>query len=156
VLQVQPTTDLGKGSGTVRVAVISHDALNLYAVTFEEAQGVYQEARGDVRQLVRMDLHVSQAAGVIDAHVQVVPAGTLTAMVAIARDAMSQALESAELFGIDVDKFSGSLALVAQRWRWWVERGQLAHAQSAQMLGNRRARQPQALGNSLSGEALQA
>ena len=86
----------------------------------EEAQGVYQEARGGVAQLVRMDLHVGQTAGVIHAHMQEVPADSCAVLVPVAGDPMPQTLESAELFGVDVDQLTGMLTLIAHHRRGWV------------------------------------
>ena len=85
----------------------------------QEAQSVYEEARGGIAQLVRMDLHVSQAAGVVHAHMQEIPAGSLAALVSVAGDPMPQTLESAEFFGIDVDQLTGVFSFIAHhRWRW--------------------------------------
>ena len=105
-MQPQPTAGLGKGPGAI-CTVVSHDALNLHTVIAEEAQSVDQEARGGVGQLIGVDLHVGQTAGVIHAHMQEVPASRVAALLTIAGDPMSQTTESTEFFGIDVYQLAG-------------------------------------------------
>src|SRR5215472_13913041 len=95
-------TGLGKRPGAIRRPVVSHDALYLHPVIPEEAQGVYQETRGRIAQLIGMDLHVGQAAGIIHAYMQEVPASPDAFLPAIARDSMPQTTESTEFFSVDV------------------------------------------------------
>ena len=77
-----------------------------------------------VLALVGQQLGVGQARGVIDGDVERFPAGAAPAALtsAIAGDAMTDAVDAAELLAVDVDEFARPFALVAQGLRPFIER----------------------------------
>ena len=91
--------------------------------------GGLEEADGAPCLLVGHDLAEGDARGVVDADVNVLPTGAaelggapVALPPAIAGDAMSDTLEAAELFGIEVDELAGPL-VATDRLRWL----QIAH-----------------------------
>src|SRR5215218_9748041 len=107
--------------GTVGRAVVGHDALDGDAVTGVEGDCALEKRdRGD-GLLIGQDFDVSQARRVIDADVDELPALGFSAPArppvgvlarTLARDAMPNAGDLAELFDVDVDELPRPRALV--------------------------------------------
>jgi hypothetical protein len=74
----------------------------------------------------------------------------------IAGDAVADAVDAAELFGIDVDQLAGTLALVADCRRLRVEMAQATQPEPAQHHANRRARHGELASDLRAGHALPA
>src|SRR5437016_5869658 len=96
-------------------AIVSHDPLHLDAMGSEEAQCVKQKAQTRAAFFVGQDFRVSDARVVVDGQMQIFPADpTAVALtLAIASDAVTDLLETAELFNVDVDDLAGMFALIA-------------------------------------------
>ncbi len=86
-----------------------------------------EEGDGTFLLFVGHDLAEGDARGVVDGDVDKLPADAAAVALAdaIAGDAVTDALETAELFGVGVDHLAGLLALVARHWRGRFE---VAHA----------------------------
>ena len=67
-------------------------------------------------------LGVGEPGVVVDGDVDVLPAGARAALPSVAQDALTDVPEAAELLGVDVQEFSGTLALVAHHRRAWLAR----------------------------------
>jgi hypothetical protein len=60
-----------------------------------------EEGAGTLLRLVGQDLGVGEAGGIVDADMDQVPADALLLAAAIAGDAMADAIDPAELLGVD-------------------------------------------------------
>jgi hypothetical protein len=116
---------LGEQLGAIGRAVVGHDALDGDAVPAEPGERALEEAGGVLLALGLEDLGVGQPAGVVDADMKDVEAGSARdAPGPVARDAMAWNAEAAELLGVEVDHLAGGGALVADRRRLGVEAGE--------------------------------
>jgi hypothetical protein len=81
----------------------------------EPSQSVFEAAHGTVLFLVLHQGGVGQPRGVIEGDVEELPAGAALAALAcaVAGDAMADAVDAAELVGVEVDQCAGPFALVA-------------------------------------------
>ena len=120
-----PAVGVGKG-------VVGHDALDAYAAAGEPTDGTVEEAGASLAALVGQDLGVGEARAVVDGDVQVLPAEASLAAGAIAGDAVADAVDAAELLGVDMDQLAGPGALVAHRRRLGFQRGEPAETEPAQ------------------------
>ena len=93
--QAQEPAHLAEEARDVTRAVVGHHALDPDALALEPAQGADQEAGDRLALLVRQDLDVGEARGVVDRDVDELPPGTLRALAAIAGDPVSDAAEAA-------------------------------------------------------------
>src|SRR5579885_1003358 len=73
-----------------------------------------------------------------------------------AGDAVAEAVDAAELFGVDVHQFARPLAFIAHHRRRRVERREAAEPEPAQHRANGRARQAEFPGDPLAGQTLSA
>ena len=120
-----PAVGVGKG-------IVGHDALDAYAAAGEPTDGTVEEAGASLAALVGQDLGVGEARAVVDGDVQVLPAEASLAAGAIAGDAVADAVDAAELLGVDMDQLAGPGALVAHRRRLGFQRGEPAETEPAQ------------------------
>ena len=79
----------------------------------KKARARVEEGAGALLLLVGQELGVGEAGGVVDGDVEVLPADAAVLVHAgmVAGDAMADAVDPAELLGVDVDEF-------ARRCRW--------------------------------------
>src|SRR6516225_8668829 len=121
-------------------AVIGHDPLDADALTAEPRQRAAEKPDRALLFLVRQDLAVSQARGVVDTNVQCLPAD---AVMAIDRtrlasgNAVADTGDAPELLGVEVDQLARTLALVAHDRRLLIKRRQPIQTQPAQNPANR-------------------
>src|SRR4051794_14119073 len=122
MLDSQGLAGEGVGDRDVGGAVVGHQLLDLDPVGAVEGERPSQKADRGGCLLVRQDLHVGKASGVIDADVDPLPAraqspafAPLDLRVAPAGNAVPRSLgaDPAELLDVDVDQLSGAGALVA-------------------------------------------
>jgi len=115
VLDGEPPQRLGVAMGAETCAVVGHDALDLDAVGFEEAQGVEEKPQAGAPRLIGEDFRIDQARMVVDGQVHVFPANAAAVALprAIAGDAMAGAVELTEFLDVDMDEFAGRVAFVA-------------------------------------------
>jgi hypothetical protein len=113
--------DAGAGTGgaqvvtAIGVAVVGHHALDQDALALEPAQRADQEAGDRLALLVRQDLDVRQARGIVYSDVDELPARAVRAVAAVAGDPVADAAEAGELLDIEVDEFAGACAAVTPR-----------------------------------------
>src|SRR4029450_13092010 len=146
VARGQEPTHLAKEARDVARAVVGHHALDPDALALEPAQRADQEAGDRLALLIRQDLDVRQARGVIDRDMDELPAGTLRAVAAIAGDPVADAAEAGGVLGIEVDKLAGACAAVTPRRLARLEGGQAAEPQPPEMAGDGAPRQGEAPG----------
>ena len=124
-------------------AVVGHDPLDRDALAANQPTARSRNGTALGPALVRQDLAVGQARGIIDADMHGLPAGAPLGVATIAGDPMAEPLDPAELLGVDVDQLARPLALVAHDRRPGLERGQLAEPEAAQKAADRRDRHRQ-------------
>jgi hypothetical protein len=130
--------DLAKtqsGSEEVRAisrTVVGHEALNLDAQRGEVSQSVAQEGDGAGSAFIGKDLSEGNAGGIVDGDMDVFPAGTAGLVGRVTGKAMAGALDATEFFDIEVEKFAGMLALVANDRRSRVESREAGETVSGQ------------------------
>src|SRR5262249_59340066 len=100
VAQPRGVARLAPGVAAIGRAVVGHDALDGDAVPAEPGQRAGEERDGAVLALVGQHFAVGQARGIIDADVQIFPAGAAPGIAAIAGDAVSDRGDAAELLDV--------------------------------------------------------
>ena len=135
-------------------AVVGHDALDGDAMGGEEGQRPGEEGAGAFLLLVGQDLGVGEPGGIVDADMDQVPADALLLAAAVAGDAMADAVDPAELLGVDVDQLARCGPLVADHRRLRIERRQAAETEPAQDRPDGGARQAEEPGDLRPGQAL--
>ena len=125
-------------------------------MSLEEGQGASEEGAGALLLLVGQEFCIGEPRGVVDGDVQNLPADTAAAVHAdmMAGDPMADAVDVAELLGVDVDQLAGVLAFVAHRGRPLVEGGETAEAEPAQYRADGGARRAEPAGDGRSAEPL--
>jgi len=98
--------------GAVAGAIIGHDPLGLAAEGREVSQGAFEEEDGAVLAFIGHDLSKGEAGSVIDADMDVFPAGAAHLVTSVVGDAVAGADDAAELFDVEVEEFSRMLTLV--------------------------------------------
>jgi hypothetical protein len=90
------------------------------------------KGHGTAPALALHDLAEGHARGVVDADVDILPAGAAAVALtgAVAGDAVAYLIELAELFDVDVDHLAGLLALVSAGWLGRFQGAQLAQPQA--------------------------
>jgi hypothetical protein len=140
VAQPQCAASLPPIVAAISRAIVGDDPLDSDAVAGKPGQRAFEKRHRAFLALVAQHLAVGQARGIINADVEVFPAGAAPAVAGIAGDAVANRLDAAELLDIDMDQLAGPLALVAHR-RWFrFERRQPAQPDPAQELAHRRDR----------------
>ena len=100
----------------IAIAIIGHDPRHRHAEAGEPGERAPQEGNRALLVLVGQDLGVGEARGIVDTDMQVIPADAAMAVDgagAAAGDAMTDALDSAELLGVDVQQLAWVLALIS-------------------------------------------
>jgi hypothetical protein len=150
------------GAGTAEVvraigrAVVGHDARHGDAVAREPAEGAVEEGDGAGLALVGQDLAVGEPCGIVDGDMQDLPAGTASGVAPVAGDAVADAVDAAELLGVDVEQRAGAGALIADHGRPGLEGGEAAETEAAQHQADGRAGPPQPPRDLRAGQALPA
>jgi len=119
VAEAELLTGVAKRVGPVAASIVGHDALDLDTQLGIPGHRRLQMGDGAVSPLVRMDLGEGKARGIVDADMNMLPSGSSGLGAAsvglagsIACDAVSDLLEAAQLFDIEMDQLSGMGALV--------------------------------------------
>jgi len=109
---------------TVGGAVISHDASDRDPEGLEVIEGAREEGSSGLFALVGQDFGVGQARMVVDADVGDLEAGAEAAFLMSAGNARADAVETAELLGVEMEQVTGRGVLVANDGRRRVQRAQ--------------------------------
>lgn len=114
VLDAQVPASVTEGVGFVTTAVVGHDAGDGDAEAFIVSHGGLEEGNGTLGLLVGLDLGERDAGVIVDADVDKLPADAATVALAgpITGDAVTDFVETTELFDIDVDHLAGSGTLI--------------------------------------------
>ena len=109
VLDAQVPASVAEGEGLVATAVVGHDAGDGDAEAFVVSHGRLEEGNGAIGLLVGLDLGEGDAGMIVDADVDELPADAAAVALAgpIAGDAVTDLVETTELFDIDVDDLAG-------------------------------------------------
>src|SRR3989454_5669842 len=102
-------------------AIVRHHPLDPDATSSKPRARAGEKSRGPIARLVRFGTHlaVGQPGGVINRHVERLPADPTDTPRAIAMDPMPYAADSPQALRIHMDQLTGPLALVAHdRGRW--------------------------------------
>ena len=158
VLDFEQAQCLGVATGSEAGTIVGHDALNLDAMGPEEAQRVEEKAQAGAALFVRQDFRVSHAGVIVYRQMQIFPANTAAVALtfAIAGDAVTDLLETTELFDIDVDDLARVLALVAAHRFGRLQGRELVGAEPLQDAADGRRRRANLYGDLLAGVALPA
>jgi len=109
---------VGNRERTVGGAVVGHDAGDRDPKGLEVIEGAREEGSGGFLALIGQDFGVGQARMVVDAYVGNLEAGAVGALLMGAGNARADAMEAAELFGVEMEQVAGRGVLVALgRWR---------------------------------------
>ncbi len=136
--EAQLAAGVAEGEGPIATAVVGHDTGHGDAEACVIGDGGFEERDCAGGFLVRQDLGEGDARGVIDADVDELPTDPFAARPsvaltpAIARDAMSDLLEAAEFFDVEVNHLAGMGALVSANRLRRLQRLQRVEAQPAQ------------------------
>src|SRR3954468_2259116 len=124
VLETEIAAGRAEGLGAKAGAIVGHHTGNRDAKVRVVGDRRLEEGDRALLLLVREDLREGHAGGVVDADVDELPsdAPALALPRSVGGDAMTDAVEAAELFDIDVDQFAGMLTLVAAHRRGRFER----------------------------------
>ena len=108
-------SDLCVAARSEAATIVSHDTLHLDALGSEEAQRVKEKAQAGTTLFVGQDFGASHTRVIIDCEMQVFPADAATVALpfAIAGDAVTDLLETAEFFDVEANDLAGMFALVA-------------------------------------------
>jgi hypothetical protein len=136
VAQAEHPADLAEEARDVTAPLLVITRSTRMIWRLEPAQRPDQEASDRLALLMRQDLDVSQARGVVDRDVDELPAIPLTLAAPVAGAAVPDAPEAGELLGIEVDELTGACAIVAPRRRARFERGQPTETQPPAMAGD--------------------
>jgi hypothetical protein len=132
VLQAGLGEEIAEGMAAVGRAVVAHHALDGDAMSGEERQRLTHEGDGALLGLVGQNGRVGEARGIVDGHMQGLPADAAPAVAPVAGDAVTDAVDPTELLRVDVDEFARPLALIADDRRPNFERAQPAETETAQ------------------------
>src|SRR5580704_5403101 len=125
VLEPGPGAGGAEGMAAVSRTIVGHDPLDVDAVTGEPIERAAEEGNGVFLLLVRQELGVGQARGVVDTDVQRLPTDAVVAVdgsAAAPGDAVANALDAAEFLGVAVQEFARPLTLIAYDGRHRIER----------------------------------
>lgn len=118
--------------GPIATTVIGEYTVHLYAMALEPSHGTEKEAGGGNGLLVRQKLAAGQAAVVIDAHVQVLPARTPLTLGAVTGDAVTHAVYPSQLLDIKMNHVARAVVFVAHDQRLGLQSAQLVKPQTSQ------------------------
>ncbi len=140
---------VGVGEG-----VVGHDPADGHAVGGEPLAGAGEEAGAGFTGLGRQQLGVGQPRAVVDGDVEVLPAKPALASGSVAGDAVAEAVDAAELLGVDVDQLAWLGALVAHDLGTLIELLEAAEAAAAQDSSDGRDRQTETPSDARATQAL--
>jgi hypothetical protein len=98
--------------GDVAGAVVRHDGEDLDAAVLEPSDRASEKAGGGRGSLVRQNLGVGQAGGVVYGDVDELPADASGVLSTIAGDAMADTADAAQLLDVDVDQLARAIPLI--------------------------------------------
>jgi hypothetical protein len=104
--------------GAIGGAAIGQEALDLDAMSGEEADGLLESVDGAGDFFVRKEAGKSEAGVIVDGDVQAFHAGTWIAASAIAGGTDAGLREAAQLLDVEVKEFAGLGAFVTLDWRF--------------------------------------
>src|SRR5712691_2935723 len=137
----------GEDVGEVAGAVVGHKAADPDAVAAKPGQGAPEKPHARDALLIGQDLDVGQPGGIIDGHVHELPADAAHPAAAIARDAVPDAPDPAELLDVDMYEAAGAAVLVPHHGRGRLEAAQPRQPQPAQIPGDGGRTESQGLGD---------
>ena len=112
-----------KFTGCVAGTVIRQDPLDPYAACRIPGNGGPEKLYGRFRRFIREDCRVGHPRGVINANVQIFPAGTAAINLPGSRLSMSHTVDPAQTFNIQMQHLSGVFPLVTPYRRFYFQRG---------------------------------
>src|SRR5690606_23736113 len=115
--QAKSAHQAAEALGAVAGAVVGHDAGNPYPEAAVVAQRLKKRATGAGGALIRMQGAERYSAGIIDSHMDELPAGTVRALLAVARHAVARLAKAPQLLDVQMQQITGRRAFVAQH-RW--------------------------------------
>ena len=129
VLDAELLASAREGFRVVAAAIVGHDALDGDAEGFVVGDGGEQEGNGTLLFLIGEDIGKGDAGMIVDGDMDALPAGPLATAMSGAPpgDAMSDAVEAAELFDSEMNDLTRLLTLVA-----WARRLRLQRREQAQ------------------------
>src|SRR4029450_11386634 len=138
VAQAETFAGPSEGEGLVARAIVGHYALDLDTEAGVIGDRCLEEGDRAALLLVRHDLGEGDAGVIVDADVHVFPAeaALLTLASPVAGDAVSDLIELAELFDVDVDQLAGMLALIAPHRLGGLERAEPVEPEPPQDAGH--------------------
>ena len=137
----------GDGVGAVSRAVVTHELAHFDAQGGEVGQGLAQELDDAADFFVGHDFGVGDAGGVIDGHMDELPACARDMIAFVAGDAVAGTDNATELFNVDMQQVAGMFALVANGWRRRVQIRDLSQAVAGKNARDRSPRQAAILGD---------
>src|SRR5690606_22004364 len=157
VLEPQFSTGTTEGFGAIARAVVGHHPRNGYAQAEVIGDGGPEEGHGALLLLVGQNLREADARGIVDRDVDELPADrSRAAGLAVAGDAVTDLVETAELLEVDVDQLARMLALIAADRFGRLERRNAIEAKAPENPADGRRRHPELGGDLLAGPALPA
>jgi hypothetical protein len=157
--QPQRATGHREEVGAVRGAIVGHDSADLDVEAPIEGYGPLEIASGGDLLFVGQDFDVGQTRSVVDADVDVLPAGADCTETTVAVDTMSHPDDAPKLLDVEVQQIAWAATFIAPRWLLWLKQlqametgtlehpcdGGARHLQSASDLGAGLATAPQLL-----------
>jgi len=119
MLDPEALESAGVEFGSIARAVISHDPLHGHAPSCEPDERTFEELDAGLGGLVREDLDVRDAAGVIDRDMTALPTGSHLGVRpgrAASSHPMTRPVETAEFLDVDMDELAGMTPAIPVRW----------------------------------------
>ena len=136
VAETVALTSSAEEMGAIAAAVVAHDPLGLDAEGSEVSQGALEEEDSAVLVFVGHDLSKGEAGSVIDADMDIFPAGPAHLVTPVVGDAVTGTDDAAELFDVEVEEFPGMLTLVAYHGRSRLQGAQPSEPVAAEQARN--------------------
>src|SRR5438876_1899461 len=147
VAQAEPFADRVEAVRAIAGAVVGHDAGDFDSAAGVPGDQASKEGGSGRGSFVSQDFCVRQSGGVVDGDVDELPAGPPAVLLAVARDAMADDLDAAQLLGVDVDELSRMVSLVAADGFFRVEVLEPGETLPSQDTGHRGRAQADARGD---------
>jgi hypothetical protein len=103
--------ELGDGSRSVGGAIVTHEAFHLDAEEGEVGESLLQEDLNATVFFIGKDLGIGDAGGIVDGHMDVLPASAPALIPTILGNPMAGSHDASELLDVDMQEFSGILTL---------------------------------------------
>src|ERR1700710_2308751 len=158
VLDAEVPASVTEGEGFVTTAVVGHDAGDGDTEAFVISHGRLEEGNGTIGLLIGLDLGERDTGVIVDADVDELPADAATVALTspITGDAVTDLVETTELFDIDVDHLAGSGTLITAHRLGRLQVAYPVDPQPPQNAADGRRRHTGLHGNLLAGVALPA